>query len=64
MTREEFDLYCASLKATTNVIQWGNATVWKIGGQIMAICSPSGAGRTVYLRIFFYSGFNAKLRGI
>ena len=44
MTREEFDLYCASLKATTNVIQWGNATVWKIGDKIFAICSHWGAG--------------------
>lgn len=39
MTREEFDTFCATLKATTHVIQWGNASVWKIGGKIFAICS-------------------------
>ncbi len=44
MTREEFDEYCSSFKATTNVIQWGNATVWKIGGKIFAICSHWGEG--------------------
>ena len=44
MTREEFDTYCASLPKTTNVIQWGNATVWKIGGKIFAICSHWGKG--------------------
>jgi len=44
MTREEFDDYCRSLKATTNVIQWGNASVWKIGGKIFAICSHWGKG--------------------
>lgn len=44
MTREEFDLYCDSLKSTTNVIQWGNASVWKIGSKIFAICSHWGEG--------------------
>jgi len=44
MNRDEFDRFCASLKATTNVIQWGNATVWKIGGKIFAICSHWGPG--------------------
>lgn len=44
MTREEFDAFCGGLKATTNVIQWGNASVWKVGGKIFAICSVWGAG--------------------
>lgn len=44
MIREEFDIYCASLPAVSNVIQWGNATVWKIGGKIFAICSHWGKG--------------------
>ena len=44
MTREEFDTYCESLTATTNVIQWGNASVWKVGGKIFAICSRWGDG--------------------
>jgi len=44
MTRDDFDIYCKSLKATTNVIQWGNASVWKVGGKIFAICSHWGDG--------------------
>ena len=44
MTRDEFDYFCQSLKSTTNVIQWGNASVWKIGGKIFAICSHWGEG--------------------
>lgn len=44
MTRDEFDAFCAALPATTNVIQWGNATVWKVGGKIFAICSHWGPG--------------------
>ncbi|WP_169545057.1 MmcQ/YjbR family DNA-binding protein [Sneathiella aquimaris] len=44
MTRDEFDLFCSQLSATTNVIQWGNASVWKVGGKIFAICSHWGPG--------------------
>ena len=44
MTREEFDAYCASLKSVTHVVQWGNSSVWKVGGKIFAICSIWGEG--------------------
>ena len=44
MTREEFDEFCASLTATTNVIQWANSSVWKVGGKIFAISSFWGDG--------------------
>ena len=44
MTRAEFDALCGSLKETTHVVQWGGASVWKIGGKIFAICSKWGAG--------------------
>lgn len=44
MTREEFDTFCATLPATSNIIQWGNASVWKVGGKIFAICSNWGSG--------------------
>jgi len=38
MTREEFNAFCAGLVATTYVVQWGNADVWKVGGKVFAIC--------------------------
>jgi predicted DNA-binding protein (MmcQ/YjbR family) len=38
MTRDEFNAYCASLKQTSHVIQWGNADVWKVGGKVFALC--------------------------
>ncbi len=44
MTRNEFDSFCKTLNSTTNVIQWGNASVWKVGGKIFAICSHWGEG--------------------
>lgn len=37
MTRDEFNDYCKSLKSATNVVQWGEASVWKIGGKVFAI---------------------------
>ena len=44
MTRDEFDAVCGALEGTTHVVQWGDASVWKIGGKIFAICSNWGAG--------------------
>jgi predicted DNA-binding protein (MmcQ/YjbR family) len=44
MTRQEFDEFCGSLTATTHVVQWGGASVWKVGGKIFAICSGWGQG--------------------
>lgn len=44
MTREEFDTFCQALPATTHVVQWGGASVWKVGGKIFAIIGPWGEG--------------------
>lgn len=38
MTREDFNTFCASLPATSHVVQWGNADVWKVGGKLFAVC--------------------------
>jgi predicted DNA-binding protein (MmcQ/YjbR family) len=38
MTREEFNTFCGSLKATSHVVQWGNSDVWKVGGKLFAVC--------------------------
>jgi predicted DNA-binding protein (MmcQ/YjbR family) len=37
MTREDYDAFCASLPHTTHVDQWGDASVWKVGGKVFAI---------------------------
>ncbi len=42
MNRDEFNSFCASLTATTNVVQWGNSSVWKVGGKVFAICGDWG----------------------
>ena len=37
MTYAEFDALCAGLPATTHVVQWGGASVWKVAGKVFAI---------------------------
>lgn len=38
MTREDFNSFCGGLVATSHVVQWGNADVWKVAGKVFAIC--------------------------
>ncbi|MBL4837445.1 MAG: MmcQ/YjbR family DNA-binding protein [Kordiimonadaceae bacterium] len=44
MKRDELDSLCRSLTGTSNVIQWGGASVWKVGGKIFAVCAVWGEG--------------------
>ncbi len=37
MTYDEFNDFCRGLPATTHVVQWGGAQVWKVGGKVFAI---------------------------
>ena len=39
-----YNTYCASLPATTHVVQWGGAHVWKVGGKVFAIAGWSDHG--------------------
>ncbi len=48
MTYEEFNDFCGSLKATTHVVQWGNAHVWKVGGKVFAIGGWDDSGKPAF----------------
>jgi len=37
MNDQQFNQFCATLPATTYVMQWGNAHVWKVGGKVFAV---------------------------
>ena len=39
MTYDEYNAWCASLPATTYVVQWGGSHVWKVGAKVFAIGS-------------------------
>ena len=36
MTADGFNIFCRALPATTHVVQWGGAHVWKVGGKVFA----------------------------
>ncbi len=50
MTREGYNRFCASLTATSHVVQWGGSDVWKVGGKVFAI---AGSGKDGVLWITF-----------
>ncbi len=37
MNRNGFDALCSRLPGATHVVQWGGASVWKVGGKVFAI---------------------------
>ena len=37
MTYDEYNDFCASLPATTHVVQWGGSHVWKVAGKVFAV---------------------------
>ncbi|MBX2885917.1 MAG: MmcQ/YjbR family DNA-binding protein [Granulosicoccus sp.] len=37
MTYDEFNDFCRDLTATSYIVQWGGAHVWKVGGKVFAI---------------------------
>ncbi len=37
LTLDEYNRFCTGLPATTHVVQWGGAHVWKVGGKVFAI---------------------------
>lgn len=39
MKTADYNDFCASLKATSHVVQWGGAHVWKVAGKVFAIGS-------------------------
>ena len=34
---QDFNRFCASLPATSHVVQWGGSHVWKVGGKMFAV---------------------------
>jgi predicted DNA-binding protein (MmcQ/YjbR family) len=47
LTYDEFNRFCGALPATTYVVQWGGAHVWKVGGKVFAI-GGWGDGQPAY----------------
>jgi predicted DNA-binding protein (MmcQ/YjbR family) len=41
MELDDYNAFCAALRATTHVVQWGGAHVWKVGGKMFAVAGWS-----------------------
>jgi predicted DNA-binding protein (MmcQ/YjbR family) len=41
MNYDEYNSYCDAFPATSYVVQWGGAHVWKVGGKVFAIAGWS-----------------------
>jgi predicted DNA-binding protein (MmcQ/YjbR family) len=37
MELDDYNAFCKALRATTRVVQWGGAHVWKVGGKMFAV---------------------------
>lgn len=46
MTRDDYNAFCASLSATSHVVQWAGSDVWKVGGKVFAIGGWEEDGET------------------
>lgn len=44
MTPSAFNAFCAGLRHTSHVVQWGGADVWKVAGKVFAVGSPADGG--------------------
>lgn len=51
MTLNEYNRFCRSLPATTHVVQWAGAHVWKVGAKVFAIARDNEDDRA--LRVTF-----------
>ena len=51
MTGAEFNAFCAGLPATTHVVQWGDAEVWKVGGKVFTLGRFEGGEAAVTFKV-------------
>jgi predicted DNA-binding protein (MmcQ/YjbR family) len=48
MTLDDYNAFCASLPATSHVVQWNDADVWKVGGKVFVIGRADLDGATSF----------------
>jgi predicted DNA-binding protein (MmcQ/YjbR family) len=51
MTYDEYNAFCAALPATSHVVQWGGAHVWKVGGKVFAIGGWNDDGPAITFKV-------------
>ncbi|BCD99824.1 MmcQ/YjbR family DNA-binding protein [Marinagarivorans cellulosilyticus] len=48
MDYDAYNDFCRALPATTHVVQWGGAHVWKVGGKVFAVGSRNKENMPAY----------------
>ncbi len=48
MNYDQFNQFCDDLPATTYVVQWGGAHVWKVGGKVFAVGGWGDSGEPAF----------------
>ncbi len=51
MNLKQYDAFCKKLPATTTVVQWGDAHVWKVGGKVFALGREDEEGFRVSFKV-------------
>jgi predicted DNA-binding protein (MmcQ/YjbR family) len=51
VTKEKFNAFCRSLPATSHVVQWGGADVWKVGGKVFVVAHFDGESPTFSFKV-------------
>jgi predicted DNA-binding protein (MmcQ/YjbR family) len=51
VTQEKFNIFCRSLPATSHVVQWGGADVWKVGGKVFVVAHFDGERPTFSFKV-------------
>lgn len=51
MNLKQYNAFCGKLPATTSVVQWGDAHVWKVGGKVFALAREDGEGFRVSFKV-------------
>ena len=49
MTLDEYDAFCGSLRHASHVVQWGDASVWKVAGKVFAIGGWQNEDETLHV---------------
>ena len=49
MTLDEYNAYCGAMAHTSHVVQWGNASVWKVAGKVFAVGGWQDEGEELFV---------------
>ena len=48
MTYDDYNNFCRALPATSYIVQWGHAHVWKVGGKVFAVGGWQKSGKQAF----------------